>query len=76
MNTNIGRLMSLINCGNCKVIDGATSPEEKDKVFIVQRKKYKYPLQLDFDNLIKNGYVPVSMNKFESRDEIIFKFVK
>jgi hypothetical protein len=73
MSTNIGKLMGLINCGNCKVIDASTVPEEKDKVFSIIRKTNKYPLSIDFETLALNGYYPIRMKKLNGKDEIIFK---
>lgn len=73
MSTNIGKLMSLISCGNCKVIDASTVTEDKDKVFAVVRKTNKYPLSIDFEKLSANGFYPSRMHKLNGRDEIVFR---
>lgn len=73
MNTNIGKLMSLISSGNCKVIDAATCIEDKDKVFAIIRKTFKYPLAINFELLAENGFYPSHMHKYEGKDEIVIK---
>lgn len=73
MNTNIGKLMGVITCGNCKVIDVSTKAEDKDKVFALVRRTNKYAMNIDFEKLMAFGFYPVRMQKIDGRDELIFK---
>jgi ABC-type enterochelin transport system ATPase subunit len=73
MNTNIGKLMGLITCGNCKVVDASTNAEEKDKVFSLVRRTNKYPFDVDFEKLMAYGFYPVRMHKLNGKDEIVFR---
>lgn len=73
MNTNIGKLMGLLTCGNCKVVDASTTAEDKDKVFALVRRTSKYPFSIDFEKLMNAGFYPSHMHKLNGRDEIVFK---
>lgn len=70
--SNIAKLIKLIG-NNCTVIDIAVSDEEKDKIFSVVRKFKNYSFDVDFDILIKNGFIPKYMHLYDGKDEIIFE---
>lgn len=61
---------------NCYVTDTSLNEQEKDKVFSVTRKCKNYKFDINFEKLIKNGFIPYYMDSYNNKDEIIFRYIK